>query len=523
MAAPIVQSDEELFQLTGSWEEAAALRDQQNIALNEYNWSQPAAPSSTPDDSGGLSALAPAASLTYSSTDEQGNPIYEPVAPTAPVVEEPVVATPTTPAPVDTGGLTALAPTPDPVTPAPFAPAKPTDAEIVKFLTDNPTVSDADIATIMRDTGLTATDIARAASSKVEDITARQDAVTPVVTTPAPEELAPTAPVSTPTGGLDTLSKDAKNWPTIIPASTDEDGRPLTVTTTSDGTPFYLRDEDGGGMYQNPATVESYKPITGADGKTYYAIHAPTFSSGKEWDETPITGYMTEEQFRAFQGGSTFGDALTNMANSPVGQFALGVLGPYGKAINAVNKASQGDVLGALTTGLGAAEGFGVTNVGGLDIGTAKNLATGANAIKTGNVPGLINSAINATGISSSIPTEVKTGLQIFNAVDAYKRGDTAGVLDAASSLTGSSDAKVAAAALRLVNAASSTDPTAIANAAAAFNNTMKTASTSNSAFNAFKDVIAAGGTPEDALTASNQFETALAGVTPTTLTPDSF
>lgn len=42
MAAPQVLSDEQLYQLTGSWEAAAALRDEQNRALNEYNWSQEA-------------------------------------------------------------------------------------------------------------------------------------------------------------------------------------------------------------------------------------------------------------------------------------------------------------------------------------------------------------------------------------------------------------------------------------------------------------------------------------------------
>jgi hypothetical protein len=42
MAAPIVMSSEELFQLTGSWEAAAALRDEQYRALNAYNWSQAA-------------------------------------------------------------------------------------------------------------------------------------------------------------------------------------------------------------------------------------------------------------------------------------------------------------------------------------------------------------------------------------------------------------------------------------------------------------------------------------------------
>jgi hypothetical protein len=47
MAAPIVMSDEQLFQLTGSWEAAAALRDEQNNALNEYNNAQAAPAVST--------------------------------------------------------------------------------------------------------------------------------------------------------------------------------------------------------------------------------------------------------------------------------------------------------------------------------------------------------------------------------------------------------------------------------------------------------------------------------------------
>jgi hypothetical protein len=42
MAAPQVLSDEQLFQLTGNWEAAAALRDAQYNAVNEYNASQPA-------------------------------------------------------------------------------------------------------------------------------------------------------------------------------------------------------------------------------------------------------------------------------------------------------------------------------------------------------------------------------------------------------------------------------------------------------------------------------------------------
>jgi len=57
--APKVMSDEELYQLTGSWEAAAALRDEQNNALNQYNWSQPAAVS-PPASTGALTQAATA-------------------------------------------------------------------------------------------------------------------------------------------------------------------------------------------------------------------------------------------------------------------------------------------------------------------------------------------------------------------------------------------------------------------------------------------------------------------------------
>ena len=82
------------------------------------------------------------------------------------------------------------------------SPAKPTDQEIVKFLTENPNTSDADIAKIMQDTGLKPEDIARATGSKVEDVTNRYEAVAP--TTPTLPE-APT--------GIATLA-DAVNEPT---------------------------------------------------------------------------------------------------------------------------------------------------------------------------------------------------------------------------------------------------------------------------------------------------------------------
>ena len=56
---PKMFSDEELFKQTGSWEEAARLRDEQNNALNQYNWAQQAAATPTPAAPVAAPAAAP--------------------------------------------------------------------------------------------------------------------------------------------------------------------------------------------------------------------------------------------------------------------------------------------------------------------------------------------------------------------------------------------------------------------------------------------------------------------------------
>jgi hypothetical protein len=116
MARPILLSDEDLYQLTGSWEEAALLRDELNNAINQYDWAQPAAPAAvaaTPAAVAEPAAVEEPATptRTYSSTDEQGNPIYEDVV-TAPAVVTPAgalataVSAPAVETPV--GGLSAV-------------------------------------------------------------------------------------------------------------------------------------------------------------------------------------------------------------------------------------------------------------------------------------------------------------------------------------------------------------------------------------------------------------------------------
>ena len=69
--APKMLSDEELYQQTGSWEAAAAARDAQNNALNQYNWAQQAA-AATPTDYNKLAAdYVKTAAATPTATTEQ--------------------------------------------------------------------------------------------------------------------------------------------------------------------------------------------------------------------------------------------------------------------------------------------------------------------------------------------------------------------------------------------------------------------------------------------------------------------
>ena len=133
-------------------------------------------------------------------------PVYTPPAAIetpAPVYTPPVVETPAVvDTPVAPTGIATLAPETLPEAPtgvaalAPATTVKPSDQEIVKFLTDNPSLGDVEIARIMDSTGLRPEDIARATNSKVEDVTARYEAVTS--TAPA----APAAPTTTPASAV---------------------------------------------------------------------------------------------------------------------------------------------------------------------------------------------------------------------------------------------------------------------------------------------------------------------------------
>ena len=157
-----------------------------------------------------------------------------------------------------------------------------------------------------------------------------------------------------------------------------------------------------------------------------------------------------------------------------IASFIPGVA-PFAQGLNALIAAKQGNILGAALGALGAAGGAGFTDIGGIPINDAKNVLGGINALKTGNVAGLVNSVAGYAG--ASLPSELGTGVKILNAANAYSKGDYAGLLDAASSLTGSSDAKLAASAIRFTNAVKSGNPAALLGAAQAFGSVVNTAS----------------------------------------------
>ena len=100
-----------------------------------------------------------------------------------------------------------------PVTPvvadviAPTAPVKPSDQDIVKFFTDNPTADDTTIAGLMDTFGLKPADIARATGANINNVTNRYAAVMDGEETPVIGAPAKAAPAATDTSAADKLKQ----------------------------------------------------------------------------------------------------------------------------------------------------------------------------------------------------------------------------------------------------------------------------------------------------------------------------
>ena len=126
---------------------------------------------------------------------------------------------------------------------------------------------------------------------------------------------------------------------------------------------------------------------------------------------------------------------------------------PVMAGLNAANSLAHGKldmstVLNGITAaaGLGNQLGFSPETIAGLN--TAKNAASGINALKTGNLAGLASSL---NSFADVLPAGSVEATKILGGIASLKKGDTAGALSALASLTGSPDIKIASQASSLI------------------------------------------------------------------------
>jgi hypothetical protein len=119
---------------------------------------------------------------------------------------------------------------------------------------------------------------------------------------------------------------------------------------------------------------------------------------------------------------------------------------PVMAGLNAVNSLAHGKldmstVLNGITAaaGLGNQLGFSPETIASLN--TAKNAASGINALKTGNLAGLASSL---NSFADVLPAGSVEATKILGGIASLKKGDTAGALSALASLTESPDVKIA-------------------------------------------------------------------------------
>ena len=192
-----------------------------------------------------------------------------------------------------------------------------------------------------------------------------------------------------------------------------------------------------------PGSNGQYQIQIGSAGGT---IHTIVSVDPKTGVVAPITDYNQQVGYTGGSPGS-FLASTTNAVNQlvaglPGATFIPGVA-PVVAGLNAANSILSGKPLN-IGTVLNAATALSGTNIippeAATALKTANQALSVANALKTGNVTGLINSVIQMTGASS----DVKAVMNGMNAATALQKGDVAGALNALNNLTNSVDPKVA-------------------------------------------------------------------------------
>jgi len=178
-------------------------------------------------------------------------------------------------------------------------------------------------------------------------------------------------------------------------------------------------------------------------------------------------------------GGDGFLSSITN--NLPLVENIASIVIPGAAPIIAGLNAAQAIASGKplnVSTALNIATA--ASGLGGLDpstvsaINTAKQVVGGINAVQTGNVAGMVNALVQASG---GVSQDTATAIKLINAATAISKNDTAGALSALNSLTNSVDPQVANVATSVLK---SLNPTASSSGAGLSQNASATQSTSN-------------------------------------------
>jgi hypothetical protein len=220
-------------------------------------------------------------------------------------------------------------------------------------------------------------------------------------------------------------------------------------------------------IFYNKATGEE---ISGPD------MDANTGQFGKTYAGKGNTAFRV--QFNKETGKPVF--YTTQHSSSDVGKIApllamasfVPGLAPFAQGINALIAAKQGNPLGAVLSGLGAAGGIGKLMGASSDvlsgIKTARDVASVANALKNKDIFGLVSSGANLGGfdlggmkIAGNITA--KDAFSGLAAAKALQNKDYASLLNIAGQMSKSDNLQTAAKGLAMANAIKSKNPTKIA------------------------------------------------------------
>ena len=248
------------------------------------------------------------------------------------------------------------------------------------------------------------------------------------------------------------------------------------------------------------------RAIVGPDGKVYSPNDS--MSLGTTYTGPGGTSYTLtydaqgKPKFTTTGFSTSDADMIGPLASAV--SLAFPAAAPFIQAGMAAYNLSQGNYTGAILGGLGAAGGFANADIANIDalanagdyagavnawensplaqnvgnINLAKTTVGGIDALSKGNIPGVINagmSGLNQVGVT--LPSGVTTAVQLVNLTTALSSGNTPAALNAVGDLTGSSNPKIAASALNVLNLMQNpnADPTALINSMSGLANAVKT------------------------------------------------